>query len=116
METMRQPLYVRQGSRFIQPIDITTGGVSTPLPAGTTARMQVRASYDSSVILADLTTVNGGLLIDVGAARVTINLTSAATGAYTWRKGVYDLQLVYESGETDRILEGTITVSPSVTR
>jgi hypothetical protein len=83
---------------------------------GYTARLQVRATYDSSSTILSLTSSAG---ITLGGAAGTIAITASATttAALTapW-SGVYDLELVSGGGEVTRLLEGTATVSPEVSR
>jgi len=83
---------------------------------GYTARLQVRATYDSSSTILSLTSASG---ITLGGAAGTIAITASATttAALTapW-SGVYDLELVSGGGEVTRLLEGTATVSPEVSR
>jgi len=88
------------------PIDLT----------GCTARMQVRAEVDSDVVLLSLTTENGG--ISLGGAAGTIDLLSAddETAAMTWDGGVWDLEIVHPNGDVTRLAQGSISVSPEVTR
>ena len=83
---------------------------------GYTARLQVRATYDSSSTILSLTSAAG---ITLGGAAGTIAITASATttAALTapW-SGVYDLELVSGGGEVTRLLEGIATVSPEVSR
>ena len=83
---------------------------------GYTARLQVRATYDSSSTILSLTSASG---ITLGGAAGTISITASATvtAALTapW-SGVYDLELVSGGGEVTRLLEGAVTVSPEVSR
>lgn len=83
---------------------------------GYTARMQVRATYDSSSTILSLTSSSG---ITLGGSAGTIAITASATttAALTapW-SGVWDLEIVSGGGEVTRLLEGAATVSPEVTR
>ena len=83
---------------------------------GYTARMQVRATYDSASTILSLTSSSG---ITLGGSAGTIAITASATttAALTapW-SGVWDLELVSGGGEVTRLLEGAATVSPEVTR
>lgn len=83
---------------------------------GYTARMQVRATYDSSSTILSLTSGSG---ITLGGSAGTIAITASATTTAAlsapW-SGVWDLELVSGGGEVTRLLEGAATVSPEVTR
>lgn len=83
---------------------------------GYTARMQVRATYDSSATILSLTSSSGITLGGV-AGTIAISASAMVTAALTapW-SGVWDLELVSGSGEVTRLLEGAASVSPEVTR
>ena len=89
-----------------------------PIPlTGYTARMQVRANVAAQDVLLELTTENGRLVIDEANGEAAIALDADTTAACTWRKGVYDLELVPPDGKNViRLVEGQITVSREVTR
>jgi hypothetical protein len=61
--------------------------------AGYTARMQVKDRVGGAVLLS-LTTENGGIALDNTNHTITLLLTAAQTAAITWKKGVYDLEMV----------------------
>lgn len=91
-------------------------GDGTPIDlTNYTARMQARPSYTSSDVALNLTNGSG---ITLGGTAGTINLlvsatTTAAIGAAQY---VYDMELVSASGEVTRLIEGTLVVTPEVTR
>ena len=109
-------LAFKKGSRFVQPVEVALDGVLAPFPPGTTARMQIRASVGNPSVAAELTTENGRLVVDAGAALVTITMPSAFTDTFTFERAVYDLVLIYPGPEQETILEGKVYVYPSVTR
>lgn len=90
------------------PVDLT----------GRTAKMQVRSSYRSDVVLLELSTENGGITLGGTAGTVDRLITAAQTSALPARGCVYDLELYSPGGgDTDRFLEGSIgTELPEVTR
>lgn len=89
-----------------QPIDLT----------GCTARMQIREEVDATAVLLGLTTENARIAL--GGAAGTIDLTIAATdtAALTWPAGVWDLEIVHPGGAVTRLAQGSVVVSPEVTR
>lgn len=109
---------IPQGAQFVQPIQVLTNGVVVALPATTTAKMQIRSSRNSATVLAELTTENGQLTVDYTSALVTINLPSAVSAAFTFERGVYDIDLIYPGAtpEHDRIVEGKVYVFQRVTQ
>lgn len=88
------------------PIDLT----------GCTARMQVREEYASPLPLLELTTENGG--ITLGGAAGTIDLLSSDedTATMEWNGGVFDIEIAHPNGDVTRLAQGSISVSPEVTR
>jgi hypothetical protein len=100
--------------------DVTTWKAGTPAVAvdltGCTARMQARAKITDAATLLSLTTENGGIALGGTAGTVTINMTAAETAALTWKSAVYDLEIVFADTTVRRLLAGSISVSPEVTR
>lgn len=99
----------------------------TPQPinlTGYTARMQVRPSQSSSTINHEFTTENGGITLGGALGTITITASAIITAGWTWTipsgqtkpQGVYDLELVDGSGSVTRLIQGTITLDPEVTR
>ncbi|MCY1167378.1 hypothetical protein D9M73_73390 [compost metagenome] len=83
---------------------------------GYTARMQVRQSIAAAEALLELTTENGGIAITPATGTITLTQTATQTAAYTWKRGVYDLEIVSPSGVVTRLIQGDIETSPEVTR
>jgi hypothetical protein len=83
---------------------------------GFTARMQVRATIDSPTILHSFTTENGGIVLGGAAGTVTLQASATITAGWSWTQGVYDLEIVSAGGIVTRLLKGTITLDPEVTR
>jgi hypothetical protein len=85
---------------------------------GYSARMQVRKYVESATTIVELLSTNlDSNRITLGGADGTITLFMRAedTRAIT-QSGYYDLEIVSPSNEVDRIVEGTFTLSPEVTR
>jgi hypothetical protein len=98
----------QQGATFERQITLK-GSDGLPISlAGYTARMQIRADYDASDVVATPT-------IAVGSETITITLTAVQTQAIAHRTYVYDLELV-NGASVERLLEGKFQVTPSVTR
>lgn len=83
---------------------------------GYTARMQLRKSKAAPDKLLELTTVNGGIVINAVAGSITMIFRETDTAGVPWRGGVYDLELVDARGRTTRLIEGNFEVSAEVTR
>ena len=84
---------------------------------GYTARLNVRETYSSASAILTLTTENGGITLGDAAGTITLSATATVTAALTAPfSGVYDLELVSGGGVVTRLLEGSATISPEVTR
>ena len=80
-----------------------------------TARMQVRQRYVSTSTVLSLTSASG---ITLGGSSGTIVVTASATTMAGISSGeyVYDLEMVASNGVVTRLVQGTFTVRPEVTR
>ena len=68
----------------------------------------------SNTVALDLTTANGRISIDGTAGKISLLIAAADTAGLSGT-GVYDLELV-NGAIVQRILEGSYTISPEVTR
>ena len=81
---------------------------------GWSAKLQMRTAPGETVLLEMSSPSNG---ITVGANGViNLYLTDEQTGAIQWSSASYDLVLANPDGEEWRLVEGRVTVSPSITR
>jgi hypothetical protein len=81
-----------------------------------TARMQVRSTFRSTVVILDLTTENGGIVITPAEGKIVINITDTATSAIVGSKGVYDLELISGTSVITKLIRGTVKMPDEVTR
>lgn len=116
----KRSILIIQGATFN---DLVTWMAGTPAVAvdltGCTARMHIRPELDSAEVLANLTTENGGIVLGGVAGTVRRLMTAEATSALDparFSEAVYDLEIVFADGSVRRLLEGTATLSPEVTR
>lgn len=116
------PLELDQGADFWHEWVWSTeddAGVQTPVNlTGWTARMEIRPKASSGTLLArahSTLSVDGTITVSaLGVVRV--EFTAAVSSAWRWTTGVYDLELVSPDDEVTRLVEGTVTVRPEVTR
>ena len=103
---------LEQGSTFDREITVQENSQALNL-TGYSARMQMRSTHDSSSIALTFTAA-----IANPATNGKINLGATATATAAVEEGiyVYDLEIESSAGTVTRILEGTITVTPEVTR
>jgi hypothetical protein len=91
---------------YNQPVDLT----------GITARMQVRDKLTSDTVLLELTTENGGIIVDNSLKTITLVITATVTAAFTFTQGVYSLELQNVAGEVFPFTTGNVSVVKEVTR
>lgn len=98
----------------------TSGGVleyNTPVDlSGYTARMQIRAKLDDSVVIKELTTTNGGIIIDNTAKTIQLFISATDAAALSFQTAVYSLELVSAGGEVIQLATGNLTLVKEVTR
>lgn len=83
---------------------------------GCTARMQIRETYESTGVMADLTTENDYIVIDEARGIISIVIPDDETRIFLPGEFVYDLELIYPDTSVERMLMGTFTVRREVTR
>lgn len=117
MAAAKLKLLIEQGATFRKLLTWKTGTPATPVNlTGCTARMHIRETITDAVPLVTLTTENGGITLGGVAGTIELLISATATAAFTWTAGVYDLEVVFASGDVRRLVFGPITVSPEVTR
>jgi hypothetical protein len=119
-------LTIEQGSTFVRLISIEqpdldadpTGATFEPfLLTGYSARMQIRRTVESSTVMLSLTSPSGGIIISPGTPENELSITiSAAVTAALTSSGVYDLEIVDAGGLVSKVIRGTVTLIPEVTR
>lgn len=97
----------------------TSGGIleyNEPVTlTGYTARMQLREKIDSTTVIHELTTENGGITIDDVNYTITLTISATDTAAFTFGSVVYSLELI--SGTTvTPFANGVLTLVKEVTR
>lgn len=107
---------IEQGATFSQDI-VWRDSDNTPVNlTGYTARMQARRSKTAEDVAVDLSTQNGGIVLGGNTGRITLKISAAITGTYTWPRAYYDLEVVSPDGNVRRLLQGELNLSVGVTR
>lgn len=111
MAAVRTELIIEQGTTWAQSWRIT----NFDLADGTTwsVQSQIRRTETGATVLHDFTEGGHATLSD---DIVTISLDPATSTGWVWTHGVYDVEIHGSDGRVFRIAEGTVTVSPEVTR
>lgn len=113
-------LEIDKGATFAYDVVYKTKSTSTSVPTiidltGYTAKMQIRSSVTSNVVIKELTTENGGLILTPTNGKITIWMSSTETAAIAVDTAVYDLELI-NGTIIKRLIEGKIKFKPEVTR
>ena len=99
--------------------DYTSGGVleyNAPVElAGYTGRMQIRSKLTDPEVILELTSANGGIVIDDVAKIITIVITAAQSALLNFASAVYSLELV-QGLDVVPFLTGNISLVQEVTR
>ena len=104
---------IEQGKNFKLTVTVREYGVVKNL-TGFEGRMQIRSS-PGGALHASLTNVEITIPAPVNG-QVVINIPAATTGAYTWRLGVYDLEVFNTgTGEVIGVLKGFASLDAEVT-
>ena len=102
-----------QGATFQREIAVVNQDESIPDYNGSTARMQVRPTVESLVIIIELTTENSRItLLD---NTITLNITADDTTVLPIGTYKYDLEIQI-ADKVIRLVQGNFKVSPEVTR
>lgn len=105
-------IFIDQGATFSTTVTIEDG-VGSPLDlTGYTALAQIRKTYQSTTATAFTSTFDS----DRTTGLITISLTDSQTSSLEEGRYVYDLLISDVSGTKTRVVEGIVTVNPSVSR
>jgi len=98
----------------------TSGGIiewNQPIPlTGYTAQMQIRESIESTTVIHELTSANGGISIDPVNFTISFNISAVTTAAFNFDAAVYSCELTDNQGLVYPFLSGGITLIKEVTR
>jgi len=113
MNPIRQDIIVVQGATYDGPSFIwETGTVESSTPTdltGATARMLIKKSLQSDVVIAELTTANGGIVLGGLAGTIEIVMSAAMTAAFCFSSAIYQLE-IYQGASTTRFAQGSVTL------
>jgi hypothetical protein len=106
-------LYVDQGSTFNNIITLTDDTTNTAISlAGYNVTSQMRRSYYSTNASANVVCT----ITDAANGVITMSISSNTTSNLKAGFYLFDVEARTPSGDISRILEGSITVNPGVTR
>lgn len=94
--------------------DYISGGVieyNTPIDlTGFTARMQIRATVADTTVIREMTTSNGGIVLNNTTKTIVLIIPADVTAAYTWNSTVYALEMTSSGGQVTPLCYGTISL------
>jgi hypothetical protein len=110
-------LLVQQGSTFSRTLTWQIDGEPVDL-RGYTARMQIRTvqvNTKPAKLLDNLTSLNGGLVVDAPNGSITISMSAVNAAKLPAGSHVYDLELATDD-YVQRLIQGRLDVSAEVTK
>lgn len=121
MAAAKYDITIEQGATFSLPLVIKNSDGTYFDLTNWVPRGQIRKYVKSTIVIIGFSfsiidAVGGSMVVSLTAAQTaTISSGSVSTDAQS--KYVYDVELVYTSGEpVKRLLQGTVYISPEVTR
>ena len=107
---------IEQGATFSLPLQWFAADGITPIDlTGYTARMQIRKDQGSPVLF-DATTANGKIVITAAQGKIVVTMTATESVALDTKAAKYDLEAVSGGGIVYRVVEGSVTITPSITQ
>jgi hypothetical protein len=108
-------IIVKQGSTFKRDIIYKNNGTPVDL-TDYSARMQIRPSLDSLVLICNLSSDDDGITIDAENGKISLLIQAIETASFSALSGFYDLEIESEDGEVTRLLQGAYTLDREITR
>jgi hypothetical protein len=111
-------LTMYQGASFDYQLtwNTTEGTVTSPVDlTNWSARMQIRATYQSSTAVLSFTS-GTGITLGGTTGSILIEATPVQTAGVASGQYVYDLELVSPASAVTRLVNGSVFVDPEVTR
>jgi hypothetical protein len=107
---------VTQGDTLSRVLTWTTNAKVPHNLTGYTAKMQVRSSADSDVVVLELSTTNTYIVLGGAAGTITLTVPAANMSMINVGLYVYDLELISGGGQKTTIVEGNFKVKAQVTK
>lgn len=112
---LRFDLRVNQGESFRVTIPVLDENNDPVAVTGMTVRGQIRAWDSAPTALYEWSPTAGNLA--VSGSNVFLTVPAAESSAWTFRSGVYDVEIVDPgTSATSRLVEGLVVVYPEITR
>ena len=104
-------IFIDQGADFTTTLTVTDSNGDALNLTNFTAAAMIRKTFLSSTATAFTATIS-----NASSGEITISLTPTQTTALEAGRFVYDVLITASGGTKTRVVEGQVTVNPSVTR
>ena len=104
-------IFIDQGADFTTTVTVTDSSDSAVNLTGFSVAAQIRKTFLSSSATAFTASIS-----NASAGEITISLTDSQTTSLEAGRYVYDVLITASGGTKTRVVEGQVTVNPSVTR
>ena len=104
-------IFIDQGATFTTTVTVTDSNGDAVNLSGYSVAAQIRKTFLSSTATAFTATIS-----NASSGEITISLTPTQTTALEAGRFVYDVLITASGGTKTRVVEGQVTVNPSVTR
>ena len=104
-------IFIDQGATFTTTVTVSDANGDAVNLAGYSVAAQIRKTFLSSSATAFTASIS-----NASAGEITISLTDSQTTSLESGRYVYDVLITASGGTKTRVVEGQVTVNPSVTR
>ena len=104
-------IFIDQGADFTTTVTVTDSNGDAVSLVGYSVFAQIRKSYSSSTSTDFTTSIS-----NASGGEITITLSDTQTAALEAGRYLYDVLITASGGDKTRVVEGQVTVNPSVTR
>ena len=104
-------IFIDQGATFTTTVTVTDANGDAVNLSGYSVAAQIRKTFLSSSATAFTASIS-----NASAGEITISLTDSQTTSLEAGRYVYDVLITASGGTKTRVVEGQVTVNPSVTR
>jgi len=102
---------LEQGATFNRILTLKENNSAMNL-SGYSVASKMRSTHDSGTVAGTFTCT----ISNASAGEITMQMTNSTTASLEEGMYVYDLEITASSGTVTRIMEGSVTVNPEVTR
>ena len=104
-------IFIDQGATFTTTVTVTDSNGDAVNLSGYSVAAQIRKTFLSSSATAFTASIS-----NASSGEITISLSPTQTAALEAGRFVYDVVITASGGTKTRVVEGQVTVNPSVTR